>query len=80
MHTAHALPTPWTCAVLVLCVSSVSTSEQVSTGLSPLFRNKPVCVEAIEMDDDIPSGKITVMDQRSYIKIETTWYYADANL
>jgi transposase len=23
------------------------------------------------MDDDIPSGKITVMDQRSYIKIET---------
>jgi hypothetical protein len=23
------------------------------------------------MDDDIPSGKITVMDQQSYIKIET---------
>jgi hypothetical protein len=23
------------------------------------------------MDDDIPSGKITVMDQRSYIKIDT---------
>jgi hypothetical protein len=23
------------------------------------------------MDDDIPSGKITVLDQRSYIKIET---------
>jgi hypothetical protein len=23
------------------------------------------------MDDDIPSGKITVMDQRLYIKIET---------
>jgi transposase len=23
------------------------------------------------MDDNIPSGKITVMDQRSYIKIET---------
>jgi hypothetical protein len=42
MHTAHALPTPWTCAVLVLCVSSVSTSEQVSTSSSPLFRNPSV--------------------------------------